>query len=270
MPWKNSPLEIQHRGDEDYYLFIDESGEHILKNFDTTRPIFTVAGVLIEASSYNQIKEKINNLKLKYWENGVYQEKGKTKKVCFINRAIRRRQKAFSKHYLNDEEYNNFILDLSDTMEELDFQIISSCIDKTKLVNQYINPAEPYSLAMMFIIERFAKFLHNKNKKGLVMLEARGKKEDGLLLSELLDIYNYGTRYMSYRTIQKRITGFYFNKKWYDNNQKTYLGLELADLIAHPIGHFALYNEKTKAFNRFETKFLGYKDYIGKGLKIFP
>lgn len=271
MPWKNRAIEITQRPDVDYYFFVDESGEHILKNFDTTRPVFTVAGVLISKEKYSTIKEDIELLKLKYWKNGTYRDKNSMKKVCLISRAIRRRQKAFSRHYLNDKEYENFIGDLSVLMEKLEFNIISSCIDKTELVKQYKNPTEPYALAMEFIVERLSRFLDIENKTAFIMMEARGRKEDGFLHQVFLRFFNNGTGYLSSRVIQRTITnGFYFNTKWKDDNNDTYIGLELADLIAHPIGHFALKSEKTKPFKVIENKFLGYKNYIGKGLKIFP
>ena len=271
MPWRNKAIEIIQRPNVDYYLFIDESGEHILKNFDPVRPVFTVAGVLISKDDYSAIKDAINSLKLKYWEDAKYRDKTTFKQVCFINRAIRRRQKAFSKYYLDDAAYEVFIDDLSALIEGLNFQIIAACIDKQKLVSKYTNPFEPYNLAMEFIIERYSRFLHTNRKTGSVILEARGKREDGLLHQQLLSFYNNGTRYISNRVIQKSIKGgFYFNKKWQDGYENTYVGLELADLVAHPIGHFVLKNEKSKAFQVIEEKFLGYKNYEGKGLKIFP
>ncbi|VVH64256.1 hypothetical protein BSPLISOX_2717, partial [uncultured Gammaproteobacteria bacterium] len=46
--------------------------------------------------------------------------------------------------------------------------------------------------------------------------------------------------------------------------------LEMADLIAHPIGHFVNTEVKSRPFSVFESKFIGYKQYMGKGLKIFP
>lgn len=271
MAWKNGAIEITQRPDVDYYFFVDESGEHMLKNFDNTRPVFTVAGVLISKEEYDNIKNDFNLLKLKYWKNGQYKEKNSIKKVCLISRAIRRRQRAFSKYYLDEEQYKKFISDLSILIEKSKFNIISACIDKNKLVNQYKYPKEPYSLAMEFIVERLCKFLNSKKSTAFVMMESRGKKEDGLLHQKFLSFFNNGTEYLSYRIVQRVLPGgFYFNPKWQDNNQDTYIGLELADLIAYPIGHFALKKEKRRSFKIFESKFLGYKNYIGRGLKIFP
>lgn len=274
MPWKSKPLQTHQRQNVDYYLFVDESGEHIIDNFDTTRPFFTVSAVMLSEKSYAKQKKAMNVLKEKYWDKGMYKEKQKhLKKVCFVSRQIRRRQGAFSKHYLNDEQYEAFIEDLTVLMGTIEYKIIASSIDKVKLVSKYITPTEPYHLAMEFIIERFARFLHTNNATGLIMMESRGKKEDGSLHQLFLELYNNGTRFFGSRYIQKTITGgFYFNGKWNKqlNGLETFYGLELADLTAHPIGHFAQSHEKSRPFETFEKKFLGFEKYMGKGLKIFP
>lgn len=274
MPWKQRPLQAHYRDPVDYYLFVDESGEHIIENFDRTRPFFTVSAVMISKDQYNMQKSAINALKEKYWNEGLFKVKNKhSKKVCFVSRDIRRRQGAFSKHYLNDKTYENFLSDLTDLMRSLDYTVIAASIDKVKLVSKYTNPKEPYDLAMEFIVERFSRYLHTHNSTGLIMMESRGKKEDGALHQLFLELYNNGTRFYSSRYIQKTIVGgFYFNSKWNraKGSLETYYGLELADLTAHPIGHFVQNQEKTRPFQTFEEKFLGFEDYLGKGLKIFP
>ena len=272
MPWKQKPLQAHHRDPVDYYLFVDESGEHIIENFDTTRPYFTVSAVIIAKEKYNEHKEAVDTLKEKYWNKGLFKVKNRhMKKVCFISRDIRRRQGAFSKHYLDDKSYASFLEELTVLMSSIDYKIIAASIDKVKLISKYTNPIEPYNLAMEFIIERFSRFLHTHNATGLIMMESRGKREDGVLHQLFLELYNNGTRFYSSRYIQKTIVGgFYFNAKWNKNNLETYYGLELADLTAHPIGHFVQNNEKTRPFETFEKKFLGFENYLGKGLKIFP
>jgi|JTFP01.1.fsa_nt_gb hypothetical protein len=274
MPWKNKPLELYYRNNVDYYLFVDESGEHMLENFNPQRPYFTVSSVMIKKDDYKEIKTNIDAIKKKYWKDGLFSPKQNlVKKVCFVSRDIRKEQKAFSRYYLAQDKYESFIDDLSIFMSQQNYKIIASCIDKQKLVSQYTNPIEPYNLAMEFIVERFARFLHGRNATGLIMMESRGKKEDGKLHELFLDFYNDGTSFISNKVIQKTITGgFYFNGKWNKekNSLDTFCGLELADLVAHPIGHYAQTKNKTRPFEIFEEKFLGFENYMGKGLKIFP
>jgi hypothetical protein len=274
MPWRHKPIEIYKTPDVDYFLFIDESGEHHLNNFDKTKPIFTLNGVMVEAQQYAMFKYRINALKDAFWENGCFLEKGKQhKKVCFHSRDIRRRSGAFSYHYFDDSRYARFIDELTLMITELPFELVAACIDKQKLISQYTNPAEPYELALEFTIERFAKFLNTNNKTGMIVLESRGTKEDARLLELFLELFNDGTTFVSHRVLQKTITaGLYFNGKWNKEkeNLDTFVGLEIADLCAHPIGHFAFKNEKSKPFLTIESKFVGFPNYQGKGLKLFP
>lgn len=274
MPWRHKPVEIYTTPDVDYFLFVDESGEHHLKNFDRTKPVFTLNGVMVEASKYGEFKRSINAFKDKFWEEGCFLDKGKhPKKVCFHSRDIRRRSGPFSYHYFNDERYELFLNELSSMMAVLPFELMAACIDKQKLISRYINPKEPYELALEFIIERFSKFLNTQNKTGMIVMESRGTKEDAKLLELFLELYNDGTDFISHRVLQKTITaGLYFNGKWNKEkeNMETFVGLEIADLCAHPIGHFAFKNEKSKPFAVIEEKFLGYPYHFGKGLKLFP
>jgi hypothetical protein len=274
LSWENKPSELFNRIDTNYYMFVDESGEHSIRNFNKENPFFTVASVIIHKNEYSFIKNRVEKLKNKYWENGCFKKKNKIiTKVCFISRDIRRRQGAFSKHYLTDIQYKDFIIDLTNLMESLPFIIVASVIDKENLVERYKEPQEPYLLAMTFILERFVKFLIYKKAQATVIMESRGKKEDLLLHQLFLEIHNSGTDYVNSKRFRDSIIGgYYFNKKWNTqlNNTDTYIGLEIADLVAHPIGHFVRTNDKSRPFSKIEHKLLGYENYIGKGLKVFP
>ncbi len=40
-----------------YYLFLDESGDHGLKNVDPGYPVFVLCGVLIRSDKYEAVRE---------------------------------------------------------------------------------------------------------------------------------------------------------------------------------------------------------------------
>ena len=272
MPWKSKPLITYTNNDVDYYLFVDESGDHVLSNINSKNDIFTVAGVVIEKNDYLKIEEEIDVLKNRYWDNGTFSPKQNSiKKVCFVSRDIRKRQKAFSKYYLNDVVYESFIDELTMLMKNIKYKIIASSISKSDFLKQNTDASELYHEAMEFIVDKFVRFLHTKNCTGLIMMEARGKKEDAKLHQYFLNIYNNGLDNLSSTVLKKTLTGgFYFNGKWNKNkdNLETFCGLELADLVAHPIGHYRKTDEKSRPFNAFESKFLGYKKYLGIGLRV--
>lgn len=109
------------------------------------------------------------------------------------------------------------------------------------------------------------------HSKGLVMLEARGKGEDKILLDELKHIiFDTGIRSISSEELQEKIKGIYFNPKWSNTYDNTFSGLEIADLSSYPIHKYVRSNIKDKAFNIVEKKIDKFPNYNNKGLKIFP
>jgi hypothetical protein len=55
MPWKEKPSEIYQTGrDVDYYLFVDESGTHVMSHISNSNPFFTVSAVLLSTGLNHQ------------------------------------------------------------------------------------------------------------------------------------------------------------------------------------------------------------------------
>lgn len=88
---------------EDYYLFIDESGDHGLTEVDPGFPVFVLAGVLISESNYKNLVEAFDRIKQKYWGE---------KKVIFHSRDIRKMNNEFSILF-NPEIKSQFLEDLN-------------------------------------------------------------------------------------------------------------------------------------------------------------
>jgi hypothetical protein len=53
----------------DYYLFLDESGDHGLTRIDPQFPIFVSCVVLISHSDYEELKSRVSDLKSKFWDD---------------------------------------------------------------------------------------------------------------------------------------------------------------------------------------------------------
>lgn len=280
MGWRNRPkIKENWPSGVDAIMFIDENGDSSLKNIinkinrgetiSNNDKYFTITGCIIRKENFIEARDKINNLKAKYWENGLYEYKGRVKKVCFHSSEIRGEKEAFSSKII---DRNEFITDLSMYMLNLNIEIFSATLDKEILCRKYPkSPENPYNLCMDFIVERFVKFYLKYNEKGAVVLEQRGKKQDKLLLEHLKDIADNGTRFAGADKF-KKIKGFYFNPKWCkgENEKKSYFGLEIADLISYPIHKYNITGKKDRAFECIESKIHGYPHYNGKGIKIFP
>lgn len=270
LSWRNRPEFKQNwPKDIDIILFIDETGDSKYEGLDrSNNKYFTIAGCAFKKEDYRKVMVNITELKKRYWEDGMHLYKGKMKRVCFHSYEIRRGKNAFSEKSI---ERKKFLDDLNIFMKNLPIKIFAYTIVKEKMISKYSTPFNPYNLSMEFILERFVKYYLKNNERAAIILESRGKKEDGELLKYIKNILDNGTRYATKEEL-KRIKGVYFNEKWCkeENYKKSYFGLEIADLVVHPISMYNIKEEKNLAFKCIENKIYGYPQYKGKGIKKFP
>lgn len=242
------------------------------ENITPNENIFTVTGCIFSNSDYIFARKKFNDLKLKYWKNGKYynNKKDELETVCFHSEDIRGRKKAFHKECISDENYSNFIIDLDKVLKEINYKIISININLSNylLFSKY-SEMNVYKIAFNFIIERFIYNMRT-NDKGSIIFEARGKKEDKILLEHIDKIINQtGTEFIKSSELKFKINGVYFNKKKNDKGHP-FTGLEIADLSSYPIHRYIKFNTIGKDFETIKLKIVGYPKFWGKGLKIYP
>ena len=70
-----------------YFLFIDETGDHGLTTLNPDFPVFLLCGALMVENDYEELKNSFNMIKTKLWSN---------KEVIFHSRDIRKCNKEFS------------------------------------------------------------------------------------------------------------------------------------------------------------------------------
>ena len=278
--WYDKPTKIiSMKKDIDYVMCIDENGSssnltYVLKQISNEKEIseddkyFTITGCIFTIEEYMSSKKNIKSLKNKYWENGMfYDNKLKRDKcVCFHSRDIRKRDKCFNDSVIN---YNEFMVDLSDAMKSIQCKIISISINFYEYLKKgYTHNV--YNVAFDFLLERYI-YATDNNKKGVIMLEARGKDEDNELLEHISKVINKTwTKKISSKELKSKIDGVYFNPKWNEEYSSTYVGIETTDLFSYPIHKYVKRNTKDKAFLTFEDKIVRYPNYINKGIKTFP
>ncbi len=284
--WWSYPQKIKNwTSNIDYVMFIDENGStervrDIYNKITNNAPIdennkyFTITGCIFEKHSYSKARNNIRKLKEKYWNNGYYfsSKYNESRYVCLHSREIRRHDGAFNDKVIN---HNNFIMDLSKTLEDIDCKIISITIDLEKYVKKgYLQNV--YEIAFDLLLERYI-YATDNNKKGIIMLESRGKEEDKRLLKHINEIiFNKGRDKISTVELQEKICGVYFNPKWYSGHSSTFVGLEIADLFSYPIHQHIKYSrvkgavKETLSFNIVKKKIHCYPNYENKGIKIFP
>lgn len=242
-----------------YYLFLDESGDHGLKNIDQNFPVFALCGVIIAEPDYQRLLNDFNAIKQTFWPQ---------KKVIFHSRDIRKCDKEFQV-LLDVNVKADFIGRLNHAMRNANYTIIASVIDKVAYLKRYGKlKNDVYEVALSFILER-AVFYLDTITGGItnlnLVIEARGKKEDIQLKNHLDRLLNMGTYYVDAQRIRSFNTRYEFRSK-----HLNVCGLQLADLLAYPLARYVIDKSRANpAFDVLKNKIYakGGKRY---GLKIFP
>lgn len=280
MEWYNQPQKIKNwKNNIDYVMFIDENGHsgsinniskkiqnEIIINND--EKYFTITGCIFKKYDYSIMRHNIRKLKEKYWKDGYYFDNNhnESRYVCFHSRDIRRHDNAFNDSIIN---YDNFMFNLSNVLSKINCKIISVTINMEEYIKKGYSD-NIYEKAFDLLLERYI-YATDNYKKGIIILESRGKKDDKELLKHIYEIiYNKGNNKISTKELKSKIIGVYFNPKWYNGYSSTFTGLEITDLFSYPIHQYIKYKKENKAFNLIKNKIDCYPNFVNKGLKIFP
>lgn len=239
-------------------MFLDESGDHGLKKIDENFPIFLLCGILVSEENYKTVREKINKIKLEFWDNN---------NVIFHSRDIRKCNNEFQ--ILFDLEIKKrFYESVNDLISTNNYKIISSSISKLVFIKKYGKlENDVYEIALSFILERSIFCLDDfKDCTELeIVIEKRGKKEDLKLAKHIQKLTQIGTYYVTPERIKK--LDFKTKFSWKKENIN---GLQLADLIAYPTARYILNpNGVHLSFDIFKQNFYT-KNGKNYGLKKFP
>ncbi len=245
---------------QDYFLFLDESGDHGLNKIDPSFPAFILCGVMMSQGNYAFLDSAFNHIKNKFWESG---------NVIFHSRDIRKWQKEFS-ILVDPTIREGFYRALDASIVQSQYAIIASAIRKKEYIKRYGVLSDVYAVSLSFVIERAIFYLDQKTDvAGLnILIEKRGKKEDAQLLRYFNKLYDSGTSFVSSARIKAVVKNFDFVDKKDNEN-----GLQLSDLTAYPIAtHIIDPSRANPAFDVLEKKFYAGRrgNYLGYGLKIFP
>ncbi len=241
----------------DYIVFVDESGDHSLESIDDEYPLFVLSFCVFHKQLYsNVITPALRNLKFSTFGHDM---------TVLHENDIRKKRGDFS--LLSKESREIFMNDLSSLIAAVEFTLIAVVIDKLSLKESYLDPRNPYHLAMGFGLERLYSFMQkNKQDDHLthVVFEARGKKEDAELDQEFRR-----TRAQKNNAFGKDLPFEIIIADKKTNSE----GLQFADMTARPIGLSVLRpNQSNRAFEILEKKF--YRDGVGSitgyGLNHFP
>ncbi len=244
-----------------HIVYVDESGDHNLQSIDEQYPVFVLAFCVFHKRHYSEvIVPALEKFKFNHFGHD---------QVVLHENEIRRRKGLFN-IFRGREEQQNFLNELTEIIEFSNFILISATIDKRQLSKQDIAD-NAYHIALELCMETLHEFLDEKgeaDKKTHIVVECRGSKEDKELELEFRRICDGNNRL----GIELPFEILFADKKVMSS------GLQLADLVARPIGlHTLRPEQENKAFDILKKKFYcdGGREAVGEGyeeigMKLYP
>lgn len=247
----------------DFIVYVDESGDHGMQTLDPNYPMFVLAFCVFHKRHYcEKVIPALQKFKFNHMGHDL---------IGLHELEIRKEKGAFSSLFVSRQHKHAFLDELTSIIEASNFILISCVIDKTRLRDRQGGADNPYHVALGFCLETLYEFLKEKLQHDAlthVIVERRGKKEDNELELEFRRMCDGANR----MGIQLPFDIVFATK------QVNSTGLQLADLVARPIGMSVLRaGQENRAFDVLKRKFYcsGGRDKAGEGfenwgLKIFP
>lgn len=245
----------------DFIVYVDESGDHGMQTVDANYPVFALAFCVFYKGHYSEkIVPALQKFKFNHFGHDL---------VVLHEHEIRKEKGSFK---FNSKQHKREFLDgLTSIIEASNFILISAVIDKRQLKDKHGIGSNPYHLALGFCVETLYELMQEKNQADAlthIVVECRGDKEDKDLELEFRRVCDAADK------LGKRLPfDIIFASK-----QTNSAGLQLADLVARPVGLSVIRPEQpNRAFDVLKKKFFcsGGREQVGNGfenwgLKVYP
>lgn len=211
-----------------YRLYIDESGDHGFNLVHQREHRYlALLGIWFEVGdSYNHFAQRLQALK-----DRVFSPRPDDP-ICLHRMDIVYRKGPFG-ILRNPELASTFDRGLLELVTTAEFVMTCVLIDKKEHgTKTYRRLFHPYHYSLAVLLERYAGWLEMKNAEGDVMAESRGRTEDRQLREAFGRTYGSGTQFHSAGRFQRVLTSKKIKLK---KKQHNIPGLQLADLLAHPV-----------------------------------
>jgi hypothetical protein len=207
-------------GFSDHIAYADESGDHGMAPMDAQYPIFVLALCVCSKSAYaRQLVPSFKAFKFQQFGHDM---------VVLHEHTIRKRLGAFS--FSDVARHLHFVDGLTSVVADGEFRVIAAVIDKVGLASRAeARNDNPYHLALRLCLESLYALMRERRQAGLVthvIVECRGAKEDRELATAFNDICAGANRWR--KTLPFAIV--------FADKKSNSTGLQLADLVARPIG----------------------------------
>ncbi len=239
----------------EYIIYGDETGDQSLKTIYKDHPIFLLALCIFSKQDYiTEVVTRFKELKFTFWgHDGVV-----------LHSAKLRKQIEDFQFLQNQKRRAFFIETLNTTMQASPFTVISTGVNKLLLAENYLNSQNPYELSLEACLLGVYSFLQEKGQMGKtthIIIESRGTHVD----KDLEVAFD--------KIVQKTRAwqDLYPLKILFLDKRANNIGLQIADLVAYPLGRFLVDPQRTNlAFEIVREKLYKYPDYLEQGLKILP
>src|SRR5581483_2055150 len=239
----------------DYIVYVDESGDHTLTSVNPAYPVFILAFCIFQKKTYSSLVcPEMQRLKFAYFGHDL---------VVLHERDVVRQTGPFA-FLANTAKRSAFIRDLTELMIGASFSIIAVAIRKPRPVERIANRAldsfvNPYHLALRHGLSPIAAFLEERGQAGSlthVVFERRGPAEDRRLELEFSRITSRAIGPWNRLPIEIALCSKAANA----------CGLQIADLVARPIGRHVLNpTQPNRAFDAVAGKL-----WVGNSDSISP
>ncbi len=212
---------------ERYRLYIDESGDHTNNQFDKpAHRYLALLGVWFQqGKDYTAYAQALDQMKCEIF--GPRPDRP----VILVRSAIINCKGPFVV-LRDDHKRRHFDEEWLKIIGQASFRIVCVVIDKKTHQERYENPFHPYHYCLAVMLERYCRWLHQRNAVGDVMAEARGREEDLQLKAAYRRLYESGTQWFNYERFQQTLTSKDIKVETKNAN---IAGLQLADNLAHPL-----------------------------------
>lgn len=223
-------------------MFLDESGDHSLDVIDPQYPVFVLAGVIMDEQYARTVAEQ----KLATFKQELF---GRTD-IILHTADITRNQNGFER--MKEPEFRQrFYEKLNALMRELQYEVVACVIKKDEHFERYgLWAVDPYMLSLHVLVERFCFDIGFGGSPGRMVAEKRNPTLDHQLELAFLNLKVSGTRFLQATQIERRIEGLVTRGK-----EQNLAGLQIADLVASPIGRYVIGKKTREDFRIVESKF---------------
>jgi len=223
-----------HRPDR-YRLYIDESGDHTYKRLtEVSQRYLALLGIWCrQRDEYVALHDGLERLRRE-----VFGPRPDDPVILHREDIINKRGDFY---VLQDPEKERALNDgLLQLIRDSSFRMVCIVIDKQQHQDKYASSMHPYHYCLTAMLQRYCGWLNYKNVVGDVMAEARGRSEDQQLEGAYANLYANGTLYLNSSIVQRVLTSKSLKLKRKDAN---IAGLQLADVLAHPVKQWVLWQK---------------------------